>query len=69
MSGRDSPGERHGADRTRAAHVLLYDIDLRDARDGFGGDGRIAALCALEDSRRKWLQQKATVILSAGNFL
>jgi hypothetical protein len=23
----------------------------------------------LKNSRRKWLQQKATVILSAGNFL
>jgi hypothetical protein len=29
---------------TCAAHVLLDDIDLRDARDGFGGDWRIAAL-------------------------
>jgi hypothetical protein len=34
---------------TCAAHVLLDDIDLRDVRDGFGGDGRIAALCDLEE--------------------
>jgi hypothetical protein len=34
---------------TCAAHVLLDDIDLRDARDGFGGDGRIGARCDLEE--------------------
>ena len=55
---------------TCAAHILLDGVDLGNARDGFGGDGRASPRSAiLKNSRRKWLQQKATVILSAGNFL
>src|SRR4249919_1247273 len=34
---------------TCTAHILLDGVDLGNARDGFGGDGRIAALCDLEE--------------------
>jgi len=34
---------------TCTAHVLLDGVDLRNARNGFGGDGRIAALGDLEE--------------------
>ena len=34
---------------TGAAHVLLDGVDLGNARNGFGGDGRIAALSDLEE--------------------
>ena len=34
---------------TCAAHILLNGVDLGNARDGFGGDRRIAALCDLEE--------------------
>ena len=54
---------------TSAADVLLDDIDLRDARDGSVAMGASPRSAILKNSRRKWLQQKATVILSAGNFL
>ena len=37
---------------TCAAHILLDGVDLGNARDGFGGDGRIAALCGRWGARR-----------------
>ena len=52
-----------------AAHVLLDGVDLGNARDGFGGDRRIAALGDLEELAAQVAQQKASVILSAGSFL
>ena len=54
---------------TCAAHILLDGVDLGNARDGFGGEGRIAALCDLEKFAPQVAPAKGDCDLSAGNFL
>jgi hypothetical protein len=53
---------------TGAAHVLLDGVDLRDARNGFDGDRRIAALAILKNSRdRDWAPLALTQLCGGEN--